>query len=352
MNCASVSPSGITIYKEYLYSRVRMCEECDFGEETTTEIKPNNKAEAAVQNLKKRFEKQGLMGPCSQKKMKRALEWLLIISKEKKIYSRFSQKWVKARICFITLTLPSKQIHTDQEIKKRLLNSLLTELRKFHGVKCYVWRAEKQANGNIHFHLIVNQFIEASKLRERWNRICNVLGYVDRYQDKMKSEIHCFGDYYEKFIKQGSYIELMRRYLQGRHSGWSNPNSIDIHSVKKVKNLVVYLFKYMSKNVENIGDLTEEQRSKLLVSGQVWGLSENLSKMKNVSIPIDTQVYEELCTIWNEVKSYEKISDFFEYKSVKLITIAKKGCTEIINHVIQRLTEVFGIHELNLNLLK
>ena len=74
--------------------------------------------------------------------------------------SKVYQNPVQYKLTFITLTLPSKQIHSDNEIKSKCLNQFLIELKKNHSVSRYIWKAEKQENNNIHFHIIADKFIK------------------------------------------------------------------------------------------------------------------------------------------------------------------------------------------------
>lgn len=348
MQCVSISPSGIAIYKEPLVKRIRLHDEVEFWNDSTLETQASQ-AEVKVKPVtKERFKHNGVMSSHSQRKMKRALEWLLLISRDKRVWCHSSKRFVKFKVCFATLTLPSEQRDSDQAVKSKCLNSLLTELRKFHGLRNYVWRAEKQANGNIHFHLVMDKFIEASVLRRRWNRICNTLGYVTEFSDRMRREIHSFSDYYNRFIDQGSYSTLMRRYHQGRASNWSDPNSTDIHSVKRVRNLIAYLFKYMSKNIDNIDELSETDRDKLLVSGQLWGLSESLSRMKSVTVAIGSQALDEIERLWDNVKSFVKVDEWFIYKSCSIKAMIANDCRYLLHCIYERLIEVFGICDIGL----
>ena len=58
-----------------------------------------------------------------------------------------------------------------------------------------------------------------------------------------------------------------KAYEFGKFTNWNEPNTIDIHSVKNIKNLAAYLIKYMSKN--------EEGRRE--IQGKIWGCSKNLN---------------------------------------------------------------------------
>lgn len=327
-NALSVTPSGICVIRDYIPSnRIRLRDESDFQQQNQPVAHD-------------RFRHNGTLSPYSARKMRRAIEWLLVIARRRKQWCRSAKTWVNFRICFVTLTLPAPQRHTDQVIKSRCLNPLLIELRKHHGMRNYVWRAEKQANGNIHFHLLTDTFIEADILRRRWNRIVNTLGYVDDYTHAMQSRVHNFSDYYNLYIAQGSYAQLMRRYNRGTATAWSDPNTTDIHSVRKIKNLIAYLLKYMSKNIENPDALTPEQRARLLVSGQLWNLSETLSRMRSVIIPIGSPEHDEITRLW-AIPSYEKHDNFYHYKSLPIREIIRHGCTLLWEYITARIRQNF-----------
>lgn len=351
MECLSINSTGITIYREYLRPRVRLSDESDFELEARTETNDSDSVAGSETTPPDRFRNNGYISRHSAKKISSKINWLLFLSAPKKNWSTSTKRWVKFRVCFVTLTLPSAQVHSDETIKSKCLNQLLVELRKYHSVKLYLWRAEKQANGNIHFHIVTDHFIEADVLRARWNRIINKLGYVDRYCQSMCQSVKCFADYYNKFINQGSYKTLMRRYSKGVSEGWINPNTTDIHSVSKIKNLSAYLCKYMSKNIENIDELSDQQKAKLLVSGMLWGLSESLSKIKNIQIPVDSKVFNDINKIFNTIKSYVYKDDFFTYKAIGITQFYKNCSTFIRRHIHDVIREAAGFEYSNRLLL-
>lgn len=100
-------------------------------------------------------------------------------------------------VTFCTLTLPSSQIKsikstgieyhaTDKQIKRVAFNSFMTIIKEKFEVKFFVWVAEKQLNGSIHFHILFDRKIDYRSIRDIWNSCINNLGFVDRYSDKMK----------------------------------------------------------------------------------------------------------------------------------------------------------------------
>lgn len=82
---------------------------------------------------------------------------------------------------FLTVTLPSDQIHTDAVINRACLQPFLQVLKRHHGIEQYFWRAEAQENGRIHFHILTDRYIDKQDLQIAWNKCVNALGYVDRY---------------------------------------------------------------------------------------------------------------------------------------------------------------------------
>ncbi|MGV4586845.1 rolling circle replication-associated protein, partial [Ornithobacterium rhinotracheale] len=58
-------------------------------------------------------------------------------------------------LSFVTLTLPSAQKHHDRVLRK-ILAKYLDHLKKVYGLKNYLWKAETQKNGNIHFHVLID----------------------------------------------------------------------------------------------------------------------------------------------------------------------------------------------------
>ena len=79
---------------------------------------------------------------------------------------------------FLTLTVP---VHDqDDRFYTKQLSKFLENLRKRHGMIHYLWRAERQKRGAIHFHIIfVGDRLNAGHVRKYWQRLLNVpLAYI------------------------------------------------------------------------------------------------------------------------------------------------------------------------------
>lgn len=77
------------------------------------------------------------------------------------LYKAFSLR-AFAKPCLLTISFP---INTSDQLASRLLNNWLTQLRKIYSFLDYYFVAERQKNGTIHYHIVLNKFLPISKLR-------------------------------------------------------------------------------------------------------------------------------------------------------------------------------------------
>lgn len=157
---------------------------------------------------------------------------------------------------FLTLTLPAQQIHTDQEIKRLLLDPIIKNMKRNYDVQEYFWRAETQYNGNIHFHLILDRYIPYKEALKAWNKILDTHGYIDLFEKK-----HCH----------------------------RNPNSVDIRGCESVDNFIKYVLKYALKDEKN-----------RKVQGRVYGMSDGLREINVYQGLMDTELLQELSNEQNK----------------------------------------------------
>lgn len=209
---------------------------------------------------------------------------------------------------FLTLTLPAKQTHTDVELTKYCINPFLSYARKYFGVKHYIWKKELQKNGNLHYHLVTDRYIDAFSLRRAWNRLLNrgrvdgvknPFDYVDRYKkhmqnlfasgfvdsdvlisldksakvlervaDEIKQQENnniTLSDVQKEQIKirvKTQELENMRRVYNAEmqkdaSQRWTNPNSTDISAIKTPKAVSSYVAKYIAKDIDDDDELNE-----------------------------------------------------------------------------------------------
>lgn len=178
----------------------------------------------------------------SRKKMLKVVS-MFIYSARKKMLSK------KGTICdtslkLVTLTLSGKQkkSHSDVFIKRNLLDAFIDWLRIERGCNHYIWKAERQGNGNIHFHLLINKYINYKILQDKWNFIQAKYGYLNSFLNRF---------------------------------GHTDPHSTEIRNGKKTKSLARYISKYFSKN-----------ETGKLIEGRTWYCSKSLQGLGNLVLNI------------------------------------------------------------------
>lgn len=197
------------------------------------------------------------------------------------LYNKIPLSNIDRYIKFVTLTLSSAQFHSDTFIRRNMLNVFLLELKRKHNVKSFIYCSEAQKNGNIHFHILINQYIHWKKIREIWNKIQENNGYIESFEKKF---------------------------------GHKNPNSIDIHKLKKVNSLAAYLTKYFTK---------DENRRK--IEGRLWGCSDNLRELKYYEKLVDYEVDNYLNEMFLNHRDAFYQTDFFVIlKSEKFVYLKEK----------------------------
>lgn len=180
----------------------------------------------------------GVLSKKAISRMSAALNWMMLFSTPKKVYSISKKKSFTFKLNFITLTLSTRQKHSDQYILHKMLFPFLKWLERKYQVTAYVWRAEIQPKRLkekdercIHFHVTLDRFVHWRAIRNKWNSLQRKHGYTEPTAD---------------------------------------PNSTDVHSVRSEKKIVGYFTKYMTKKVPD---------ESLKVTCKIFGMSRNLSQM-------------------------------------------------------------------------
>ena len=220
----------------------------------------------------------------SRKNLIEKILWLNQFAKSRTIRTYSGRYIYNFRTSFITLTLPASQEHSTAEISKECFERFLTTLRNRLKMTNYVWKLEYQENGNVHYHLITDTYVDYFFALKHWNNIINKLGYVDRYRERMKGL--SFEEYRQQFGgEQKNDIKLMAsRYAKGKREDWRQPNSVDMRAVRTNNNLHYYLSKYFAKAGEKptINSYDNEENSFAL---RLCFWSRSLSRVTAVSMP-------------------------------------------------------------------
>lgn len=153
----------------------------------------------------------------AKKRIERAVNLFLQMSPVTWLYNPITKNKHQFKLSFITLTISNKRKVIDHAFAyKHLLKPFLTWMRDTKKINTYIWKAEIQARGQLHYHITLNQFLHLGEIKEKWNYLQNKANILHDYTQEYKH---------------------------------SNPNSIDVHSVIKIQNIEAYLCKYLSKHL-------------------------------------------------------------------------------------------------------
>lgn len=150
----------------------------------------------------------------------------------------------------------------------------------------YVWRLEFQANGNVHYHIATDTYIDYFFAQKSWNAILSKHGYIQSYATRMQSL--SYTDYLARYCSGSSAPAdvLYKRYVTGKASGWSNPNTVDVKNAKSSDNIGYYISKYFSKKEKSAAkNNLDNETNGFAVRLCFW--SRSLSRCKAESMPVD-----------------------------------------------------------------
>jgi hypothetical protein len=219
----------------------------------------------------------------SQSRLKNAINWMLLFASPKRVYSkkafmnkvtRKMQHTFSFRLAFITLTLPDTQRHSDRFIKEHLLQPFLYWLTRYFDAS-YVWKAESQLNGNIHFHITIDTFIHHKIVRLKWNMLCEKYGYCFCFSDGTNDKGNASTQ-----IKSVLSETKCAKDIGGYMSKKDRVNKKDLAAIKSKKP------GYEDSNVHckfnpDLGPAEQDRvYYKRVIDGRLWGCSENLSLVK------------------------------------------------------------------------
>jgi hypothetical protein len=210
------------------------------------------------------------------------------------------------RFSFITLTVSSPENITARQGYDLLLSHFLdwmtrTAAKDDPTAKTYIWKAELQIRGQLHYHITTPAWIHYKDIRAKWNDLQRRAGLLDDYAKK---------------------------------HGHFDPNSTDIHDTRSVKSADRYMLKELGKTISALqlaavaevnnmvsrGELPAEQAEekikeitaeKIATVGRIWGCSEDLAGV-NYFTTVVTRDHEFMIDEWVRLgKARKKVDDFF-----------------------------------------
>jgi len=133
----------------------------------------------------------------------------------------------KKSLYFYTISFPEK---TPDNLAYKILNSWLTSLRFAYELKNYLWIAERQKNGTIHFHICIKEFLPIRLVN---NLLKKLLHYYIRKNELSWNHFAC---------SKYNGVDIAKNRVTKK--------VINFASQKDGKQLANYLTKYISKGTE------------------------------------------------------------------------------------------------------
>lgn len=159
---------------------------------------------------------------------------------------------------FVTLTMVAD---CPDRVAVRCLQKLLKLWRERWGQFNYLWVAERQENKRIHFHLVLDRFIDVQAENRRWAVVQYESGVIYSYE-------------YNKNLVPVDPARMTPKQFA------KIANPLDVEKIDSVKSLATYLASYVTKK---IGEQFE---------CQVWNCSKGVSALFTERM-ISTQHHEE-----------------------------------------------------------
>jgi hypothetical protein len=223
--------------------------------------------------------------------IKEKVTWLYELARNKTITTTGGKTLYSFKMNFITLNLPAQQAHTTDEITKNCLNQFLTECKLKYNLQNYVWRLEFQKNGNAHYHIATDTFIDYTACKLIWNRCLKKLGYIQRYQQKFIGMT--FAKYCELYNDNGKtpFNVLRERFGRGCATRWDSPNTVDVRAVSNSKNIAFYISKYITKKSDHVLNKIVSEREPSSTNLRLWFCSRSLSALDKIEIFMEEYDY-------------------------------------------------------------
>ena len=291
-------------------------------------LQKNENRKKSLENLNKGFETKGVSS-VTRKKIITACR-VMSYSSEVQTVRTTRGTYEKHLLMFITLSLPSEQKHEDTEITKIVLGDFLDRCRKLGFMSNYVWKAEKQKNGNIHYHLLTDSFVSFSLIRRLWYISLKKLGYMQAYHDKFSKMP--FDEYRSQpFNKNVDLHKITARFARGVRNKWSEPPCVDTDKADSIEGVSFYISKYVGKQSDD---------NENFVKGRVWGCSQSVSNAVKVF-----KGDQEFNSFWYNygtqiLKRKEFISDFFSICKCSFNSIIS-WCRDVEIYIKNLLSKVY-----------
>jgi len=197
-----------------------------------------NSRRLAQENIVEARKKQysGTVTAGVRKRMTRAVTLMSQATKPKWITNPVNGRLQYHRFSFITLTVACPRNLTAKQAYPMLAKPFCRWLHEVKAVKLYLWKAELQVRGQIHYHLIIPNFIHYEEIRKKWNSLQHQAGLLTEWAEK-----------------HGNF----------------NPPSTEIKETRQVKNMTSYVAKELTKTMNAAKLKAKRMVESLVKAGEI-----------------------------------------------------------------------------------
>jgi len=197
----------------------------------------------------------------AQKRFRNAVDnfsniFLSVYAFEKDLFQYDNPKGGKTHYSpsFCTITVPQPKL-SDLD-NKLLFDRWMENCVKTHRVKMYIWRAEAQLRGAIHFHIAFDRYMDRDRIKKTW---WNALRDSNQHNENLSFEQHS----HILHIQQIDKIEALKFELSGYFSADEAKDEAG-NVLKDEEGNKLYKYKH---------DKTKTVRK---INGRGWGYSDSL----------------------------------------------------------------------------
>lgn len=242
----------------------------------------------------------GGMSDGAKKRLARAITVMSQAIKPGWVTNPATGKMFYHQFSFITLTVSSPKNITARQGYDLLLAPMLDWLRKTKNVKTYIWKAELQKRGQLHYHITSPALIHYKEIRDKWNYLQREAGLLDEYAQE-----HGHYDAPSTDIAETRQVRNIDRYLIKELS--KSLSAIQVAAIKEAREKVKAGGLTAQEAQEEIQRIAAE---KIRTVGKIWDCSTDLSGVNYFATYL-TQNHESMIDCWIEQGvARKKIGDF------------------------------------------
>lgn len=270
------------------------CEEKFIGSKTTY-----------IPNRETRRRYCGQMTKGSRKRMVEAVQLFSSVINERFVYNKYLKKKIKHTFSFITLTIPEQNRRVSgKEGYNKLLRPFIEWLLE-NKVNTYIWKAELQnpldfqgrlkvCKGQLHYHVIIPNWIDKRAIRDRWNKLLMSRGLSAGHADAPSTSI-------EKPYKVKDVAAYIVKEICKNTVSTKSIKTLETNIKEAEKSNATGCVRILKEELERVIELQELEDTDL--GGKIWGCSLNLKPKKKLIEVYDKKVnLEEIDTLIKETK--------------------------------------------------